>query len=580
MLTPRLSALLLAPLPCLHAYAQDLKYRVDIAAPLVVASLLRDNLDLVAWRDHPGMHVEQLRALLRLAPGEVRELLAAQGYFRPEVTTQLVRDGDIWVVRIQVDPGEQARVDSVEIVFKGPIAADPAEADRLARLRTEWTLPRGAAFSQPDWDGAKRSLLRGLVDRRFPAARIVDSSARVDPAAATVALALEVDSGPAYEFGPLQVAGLVRYPRDLIDRFATVAQGDTYAQDALTEFQAQLLGSGYFEYAYVGADVARADGARIPVQVTLKEKPSERVGFGVGASTDTGPRFQVEYDDLNLRDRAWRLTSGLKLEGRRQTATTQLRLPPASNRDRFRFGATLERTDLQGERTRRLIVGAARERSDGGIERTLGVDYTAERQDIAEFGSDTNLALYASHVWMWHRLDDPVDPRRGYLLRGEVGGALKALGSTQDFARLHARSAARVTLAERHTFTLRLEVGSVIAQSREGIPSNYLWRTGGDSSIRGYDFQSIGVPRGAAIVGGRYLAVGSAEYLYRVTGPWGVVLFYDVGSAGDSPSELDAFQGAGLGGRYQTPVGAVGVDVAYGIERREVRLHFSLGFTF
>lgn len=580
MPSPPSYLLLFALLPCALGQAQEVEYRVDIDAPRALAGLLRENLDLVAWRDNPRMHLEQLRALLRLAPGEVSDLLAAQGYFSPKVTTQLVQDGQTWVAKVEVDPGKQARIEAVEIVFTGAIAEDPAEAGRIAALRSEWSLPPGAAFSQAQWERAKRELLRRLLDRRFPAARLADTSARVDPAAATVALAVEVDSGSAFEFGPLQITGLQRYSRELVERFTTTPAGKTYDQNALADFQARLLGSGYFEYAYVGADVARAEGARVPVQVTLKERPSQRVGFGVGASTDTGPRFQVEYDNVNLLDRAWRLTSGLKIEAPRQAATTQLRLPPAADGDRLSFDATVERTDLRGERTRELIVGAARERSDGDTERTLRVEYAAERQAITAFGADTNLALYASHAWMWRRLDDPVDPRRGYLLRGEVGGALKALASTQDFARLHARAAALVTLAERHTFTFRAELGSVFAESRNGIPSNYLWRTGGDTSVRGYAFQSIGVPLGAAVVGGRYLATGSLEYLWRVTGAWGAVVFYDVGSAADSVRDLEPFQGVGVGGRYQTPVGAVGLDVAYGVERKDVRLHFSLGFTF
>ena len=36
----------------------------------------------------------------------------------------------------------------------------------------------------------------------------------------------------------------------------------------------------------------------------------------------------------------------------------------------------------------------------------------------------------------------------------------------------------------------------------------------------------------------------------------------------------------GLGGRWRSPVGPVGLDVAYGEAVQEFRLHFSLGVSF
>ena len=54
-------------------------------------------------------------------------------------------------------------------------------------------------------------------------------------------------------------------------------------------------------------------------------------------------------------------------------------------------------------------------------------------------------------------------------------------------------------------------MGAVLADSRDGIPSNFLFRTGGDTTVRGYAFDSLGVPLGQAIVGGRYYTAGSVE---------------------------------------------------------------------
>ena len=60
---------------------------------------------------------------------------------------------------------------------------------------------------------------------------------------------------------------------------------------------------------------------------------------------------------------------------------------------------------------------------------------------------------------------------------------------------------------------LRTQVGAVFADSRDNIPAAYLYRTGGDASLRGSAPDSLGVEEAGAIVGGRYLAVASLELI-------------------------------------------------------------------
>ena len=112
------------------------------------------------------------------------------------------------------------------------------------------------------------------------------------------------------------------------------------------------------------------------------------------------------------------------------------------------------------------------------------------------------------------------------------------------------------------------------------MPSSFLFRAGGDQSVRGYGYQQLGVQEGDAIVGGRYLLTAGAEYQYWFRPPWGVAVFYDAGNAGDKFSDLNPKSGYGVGARWRSPVGPINVDVAYGHAVKKARLHFSLGFTF
>jgi translocation and assembly module TamA len=120
----------------------------------------------------------------------------------------------------------------------------------------------------------------------------------------------------------------------------------------------------------------------------------------------------------------------------------------------------------------------------------------------------------------------------------------------------------------------------VAASGRDGIPSDFLFRAGGDQSVRGYAYQSLGVREGEAIVGGRWLAVASVEYVRWLTPQWGAAVFIDTGDAADTLDALEPVQGYGVGARWKSPVAPLNLDIAYGQEAEGVRLHFSVGFSF
>jgi len=98
--------------------------------------------------------------------------------------------------------------------------------------------------------------------------------------------------------------------------------------------------------------------------------------------------------------------------------------------------------------------------------------------------------------------------------------------------------------------------------------------------VRGYAYDSLGVPLGDAIVGGRYLAVASAEYTRWVTNTLGVAAFIDVGDAFDEANSAELALGVGFGVRYRSPIGPLRADIAYGECTQSVRVHFSVGYSF
>ena len=126
----------------------------------------------------------------------------------------------------------------------------------------------------------------------------------------------------------------------------------------------------------------------------------------------------------------------------------------------------------------------------------------------------------------------------------------------------------------------------VLARTGAELPSTQLFLTGGDTTVRGYAYRSIGNELASgATAAGRYLAAGSVEWQRPIVvndklTDWESTVFIDAGAVADKPGDLRAKVGVGVGARWKSPVGPLQIDVAYGVAVKKLRLHLSVGFTF
>lgn len=579
-----IGALLAAGVPGVSRGAQEspvgAAYDIVLEVPPDQRKLLENHLDLYRWRDGARMTEVQVQRLVRQAPEQIRQFLATEGFFSPRVEASLEQAGDKRTVRLLAEPGEPVRVANIDLRVNGPFADDSADnRERLERMRADWRLRPGIVFRQDDWEAAKREAVKALLLDRYPSATIAESQATVDPASKRVDLRVVLDSGPAYSLAELKISGLKRYPASIIERLNPIRGGASYNQAQLLELQSRLQDSPYFASASVTVDTDPAHPLETPVHVEVVENPSRRLGFGIGVSTDTGLRGQIDYRDINFLDRAWRLGGALKLDQKRQSFSGDLQFPRSEAGHLDSITAKTEHAEVAGETTRTQALGFKRSLAHGGTEASFGLRYLTENQTAGTIAS-RQAALSPFYAVKLRHVDQLLYPTRGYLAEMQADVASRAILSDQDFLRGHLRAIYFLPLGEDSQLILRGELGAVAARSRDGIPSEFLFRAGGDQTVRGYAYQSLGVAQGGAVVGGRYLAVASAELVHWLTPTWGGAAFIDAGNAGDSRHDLNPVYGYGAGVRWRSPVGPLSVDVAYGQEVRKWRLHFSVGFSF
>ncbi|MBY4598346.1 BamA/TamA family outer membrane protein [bacterium BD-1] len=572
-------------------------FEIEVRAPESVRSLIERHNELQRYQTISDLEGSELERLMVLAERNVRELLGTQGYFSPRIQIKRTEaTGGPPKIFIDIEPGEPTLIGKVGIDFEGDIgqSSDPDAVAQRDEIRSGWGLPSGQQFTQDAWSSAKTETLRRLVARRYPAGRISYSMADVDPAANMAHLGLQVDSGPLYRLGELEVSGTSRYDPVLVPRLARLAPGDVYDQRKLNDAQYRLTSSGYYDSATIFID-PEDDPAAVPVQVQVTEAKLQKLVLGAGFSTDGGPRLSLEYRHNRVPRIGWRAVTKLQIEKTHSYLQTDWQGIPAENGWRWGTLAKWDRLDDGELVTTSQQFRFGRSRSDDRFDRHLYAQL--DRSDVVkrdgavltDARTGDGSALSANYVWTGRYFDSLPFPSRGYGLGAELGGGYTLEGTRKPFLRATARWLGIVSLGESANsgrLSLRAEGGAVVASRSTRIPSTLLFRTGGDATVRGYAYRAIGIDYPDDVVGpGRYMAVGSVEWqrpIVREGMPSGLehTVFLDFGDVTDKPQDLRPRFGIGTGVRVRTPVGPLQVDVAYGLKSKRVRLHLSVGFVF
>ncbi|MHB1259606.1 autotransporter assembly complex protein TamA [Thiobacillus sp.] len=554
---------------------------VEVNAPDALKTLLMQHLETArAARSGEKLDADEIARLQRQSELTARDLLATEGYFSPQVESVVERVGDDWRLNYRVDPGARTTVRSVKLDFVGDLKTRADAASLRGRIERSFSLKQGMPFRQADWTAAKLAVLQPLLAVRYPAAQLTASEARIDPAAQAADLTLTIDSGPAFFYGEPVISGAQRYPVSIIRNLNPAKPGKPFRQQDLLDYQMALETSGYYTHATVRVEPDPALAAAAPIRVEVVERPEKRFSVGAGVSTDTGARVQMGWLARDIADRGLRLKLGARIETTQQSGAAELAWPRTSAGYENSLGTQVKHEDIKGQKTRSVLAVAKRSRTRGQVETTVSLQYQTEQQSIGDVVNERNQALTANYAWIQRTVGRAFYPRRGHVLTLQGGGAAAALLSDTNFIRLYGRHTQYFQAGANGRLVLRGELGSVLSDTRDGIPTDFLFRAGGDNSVRGYAYQSLGRTVSGGVASVRYLATGSVEYNYFFNRDWGMALFVDAGDAADTPRQLSPVFGYGFGARYRSPVGPVNLDLAYGEATRQFRLHFSLGVSF
>lgn len=520
-----------------------------------------------------------LEYFVRQIPAKTGEALKPYGFYKPFITVSSVfKDDGIHRILVLVDPGEPVKVTSVDVKINGP----GKNEQTLVELVLSFPLSNGAVLRQDIYEDAKKEIRARAIGLGYIDADFTTHTIRVTPEEKAGEINLVLDTGPLYYFGDVHYSGVPEYPESFFGRYTEFKAGDVFSYEKIGLTHRNLINADRFEEVAIQPDRDRTDNYRIPVDIVLKPSKPKRLKFGVGYETDIGPKGSVRYEDVNLFRTSHKFESRIDISESLQTIGAGYTIPDKKDTKSFSsLSFNVKREDEAASFTESVTAEFERARTLGKTTAgSLFVQMMKERSDAGNEKTNSFLLLPGCRLSGVY-YDNMVRPTRGYRFTTELKGTHQFLGSDIGLVQMTAEGGLVLPLPARFTIHTRAKIGATVQnESRSDLPIALRFFAGGDRSVRGYSYKSLG-PEDADgdVVGGKHILVASIEIERALGKDWGVAAFYDAGNAFNDFSNMQLAQGAGIGVRYYTPVGPIKLDIArqIGVKKPDFRLHISIG---
>jgi translocation and assembly module TamA len=541
---------------------------------------VRAHISLLQRQDEEELSDRWVRLLHEDAAREIRRALEPFGYYNVEVRSELEQEDGRWLASYTIERGEPVRISSLDLKYTG----DGADMPKLVKKLDKFRLKVGDRLNHERYENAKARLIRSAENLGYVRAQAVDPEVLVDPKANTAAIKLTIDTGPRYFYGDVSFEQDFLDPA-LLERTVSLRPGDPYDLRDVITFQQGLQLTNWASVVNVAPDFDSAESGRVPITVTMEPIQPNRYSIGVGYETDVGPRISARWNQRLINSAGHQADAFIRLSPVLSTIRGAYYIPvnnPVT--DRLSTSAEFER-EITADTSRRTLNGEfafiRRSIDDRNFYKAF-LEYRDEVYEVGDEPTEDTRLLSLGFARRFTELKFTLFPQTGRSLEYEVRGATAAVLSDTSYARLRVAGKYLLPLGKEGRFRLAGEVGAAWVENFDKYPTSLRYFAGGDSSIRGYEYKSLGpFDENGNVTGGRNLLVLSGEYNHRIRKHWLLAGFVDAGNAFNESLD-DVNVGAGVGFRWLMEFGSVRVDFAWPVSDEEVAfsdamLHLGFG---
>ena len=566
-------ATLLLMLLAMPAFADDApQLRITGNASDAVSDNIRALVDLSRYPCEPP--TAQYGLIRRQILANSQQALQAMGYYESTLSLSTDREDGCVRVTLDVDTGPAVILQRADIRIGGDAANDPVFNQLVANAQ----LAIGQRLQHDQYTALKKNLQQHLISRGYVQGTLTRHRLSVDTRKRLATMTLHVDSGPRYDFGAITITGSELKDK-LVNAYLGFTQGEPFNSKQLLETQQAFLGAGYFSAVRVQKGTPDDSTRTIPVSITLTDNNRWSLLAGVGASTDTGTRLRLGVENRRVNRAGHRFRAETEVSQVQQGAGASYQIPLKDpQRERLDFHTSYVNEVTDSKDNERWTTGA-----DYIVElqnrwvTTTSLTYLRETYEIAEEVDQAELIIPGFQLSRV-KANDPIYPSFGWRLSSKIRFANRNLSSTASFVQLTGNGKILFPLLGGRVL-VRGDLGYTEVTDVRELPASIRFFAGGDSSVRGFAYESLG-PRAdnGEVIGGRHLATGSLEYDHPITEKWHLAVFTDGGNAFNDFDDFEIRRSAGFGIRWRSPLGPIRLDLARAVdEQREWRLHLSMG---
>lgn len=522
--------------------------------------------------DTPQWRVERL---VRRADDNVRQALRALGYYSPVIEKSLRFEADCWHAEFVIDAGQPVRLSATSVTIDGPAADDP---EFLARLADD-ALQNGDVLHHGRYENFKASFVRAATFTGYFDADFTRSAVNVDPASLSADLDLVFTSGPRYRISEVTFTeGILR--DSLLASYSDIRPGEPYSGKLINDLQQALAGSAYFRSVSIVTEPLDEAAKTVPVRVNLTPAKRRLFSAGGGFTTDMGPHLRLGYANRRRNDRGHQFESRLYVSPVDSEINTAYRWPRKDPRsDWLSIVGSVQHKETDTSEFDKVTLGVLRtERVGRSWLESRYINYEWEDFLVGDQADSSQLLIIGSN---WEKAVGRALGRAtdGYRLNFDVRGASDALGSDTSFLQLRTKLRWIRPFGDKTRLLASANLGLTAKDQLSELPASVRFFSGGDRSVRGYEFQSLG-PTNAdgAVIGGSHQVDLSLEIDRLFRDKWAIAAFVDSGTAFDE-TDFDFSTGVGLGVRWYSPLGPIRLDFAHPLDDPDtsLRVHISLG---
>lgn len=549
--------------------------------PKSLESSVLSNLSIKAAEQENKLNPDRIESLHQLAPQEITATLEALGYYQSRVIAEINHHENKYQVKYRIALGVATLINSVKVQVKGEGQNHP----KIQAWVNHPPLIKGQIVKQSEYENYKQTLLSQALQFGFLDVCFEKNEIRIDARKNQANIILILDTGKQYRMGEVTFKE-PPYPTAYLEKYISFNSGAPYTTENIAAFQKNLTETDLFRYVRIDSSIDESCNYVVPLNVRLKPRPRNRYFGSLGFGTDTGMRGMLGFERRRQSYPGHRINTSVRGSKYFNEINMRYTIPgyhPATDRLVFGLKVTDEK-QRDKKYSKRGNLSATQIKKFGEVERILDLNFLSETYlTLPGNPKQSSHFLMPSIGAVWTHVTETEPNQIGFRLSTTLRGGVGMFASSTSFIQGDCRFKWVAPLGDSARFIFRTQVGATATRNFNEIPLSLRYFAGGDHTVRGYGYKSLGPyrrdPYGNYVnVGGRYLFVNSMEIEKTVYKDFALATFVDSGNAMNS-WKVKMATSAGLGLRYKTPIGTLRLDVAQPLQEhhQKPRVHITFG---